>query len=122
MQTQMASPANSAGRKSATPKHEQTWKTKCSSKGAFYFEGEFLISHQYNLDILNSQNCEISIEPLDKSSDCQLFIFKINEVVANRNSESRYLLIERTPMAMPFLDPSGLVNENKKNSRVAWSG
>ena len=58
-------------------------------------------------------------QALDKSSDCQLFIFKINEVVANRNSESRYLLIERTPMAMPFLDPSGLVNE-KKNGKVAW--
>ena len=58
-------------------------------------------------------------QALDKSSDCQLFIFKINEVVANRNSESRYLLIERTPMAMPFLDPSGLVNE-KKNGQVSW--
>ena len=39
--------------------------------------------------------------------------------MANRNSESRYLLIERTPMAMPFLDPSGLVNE-KKNGKVSW--
>ena len=62
LQNQMASPVNSSGRNSATPKHEPTWKTKCSSKGAFYFEGEFLISHQYNLDISNSQNCEISIE------------------------------------------------------------
>ena len=58
-------------------------------------------------------------QALDKSSDCQLFIFKINEVVANRNSESRYLLIERTPMAMPFLDPSGLINE-KKIGNISW--
>ena len=58
-------------------------------------------------------------QALDKKSDCQLFIFKINEVVANRNSESRYLLIERTPMAMPFLDPSGLVNE-QKNGNISW--
>ena len=51
-----------SGSRSSTPKHEPGWKTICSSKGAFYFEGEFLISHQYNLDILARQRCEISIE------------------------------------------------------------
>ena len=58
-------------------------------------------------------------QSLDKASDCQLFIFKVNEVVANRNSESRYLLIERTPMAMPYVDPHEMTTE-KKNSRVSW--
>ena len=56
---------------------------------------------------------------MDKSSDCQLFIFKINEIVANKNSESRYILIERTPMTMPFLDPRDSANE-KKSNRVSW--
>merc|ERR1719510_2845532 len=49
-----------AGRRSATPKHEPTWKSTSSSKGAFYFEGEFLISHQYNMEITERQQCEIS--------------------------------------------------------------
>ena len=53
---------NSPGLKSTSPHHEPVWKTKCISKGAFYLESEFLISHQYNLDISNGQNCEISIE------------------------------------------------------------
>ena len=51
-----------SGRRSVTPKHETSWKSSCSSKGAFYFEGEFLISHQYNLEITNPQRTEISIE------------------------------------------------------------
>jgi len=77
------------------------WKTSVFSKGAFFFEGESLISHQFNLEIQQRQRVQISIQSLDNKADCQLFIFKINEVVINKNSESRYLLVERTPMTMP---------------------
>ena len=39
-----------------------SWQTFAASKGAFYFEGESLISHQYNMDVTEKQMFEISIE------------------------------------------------------------
>ena len=94
--------------------HQPVWKTQVFSKGAFFFEAESLISHQYNLEIQLRQRVEISIESLDNKTDCQLFIFKINDVAMNRNSESKYLLVERTPM-------TSQPNSNQRNV-VSWTG
>ena len=96
-----ASPKNPSISSTTEPKKADLKVTK-TSKGAFFFEGESLISHQFNLEVTDRQKIEIELESLDGATDCQLFIFKVNEVVVNRNSESRYLLVERTPLTTPF--------------------
>ena len=141
------------------------WKSSTCSKGAFYFEGDSLISHQYNLELQQRQRVQISIQvriqsmdlrslvkqlsnnfymyvhvhhefrnsftqccstfqSLDENVDCQLFIFKVNcDSAINKNSESRYLLVERTPMNIPSGETSQVSGITKsKAAAVSWTG
>ena len=41
---------------------QRTWATTRSMKGAFYFEGDSIISHQYNLDVRSDGVYNISIK------------------------------------------------------------
>ena len=47
---------------------QRTWATTQSMKGAFYFEGESIISHQYNLDVRSDgvYNISIKVQLTDK--------------------------------------------------------
>ena len=48
------------------------WKSSTCSKGAFYFEGDSLISHQYNLELQQRQRVQISIQVRIQSMDLVL--------------------------------------------------
>ena len=54
------------------------WKSSTCSKGAFYFEGDSLISHQYNLELQQRQRVQISIQVRIQSMDLVLVKQLIN--------------------------------------------
>lgn len=53
---------------------------RCFFQGAFYFEGDSIISHQYTLKVERESVHEVSIRPLETAPvpvDCQLFLFRL---------------------------------------------
>jgi Ca2+-binding EF-hand superfamily protein len=93
---------------------QRTWSAKKTMYGAFYFEGEVIISHQYNLEVAADGVHEISIKPteLDCSAgaDCRLYVFKVVDDAAaaalsssssSRGTESgKFQYMGRTPLVL----------------------
>ncbi len=62
-----------------------------TTNGAFYFEGDSIISHQYNMEVAVDGAHEISIRPSGDanaaSADCQLYIFRVESSVGGGGAD-----------------------------------
>lgn len=106
-------------RKASSPSHKITWNSQGKVKGAFYFEGENIIGHQYNLVVEKDGLHEVLIHPNCKRNvDCQVFIFKVTDENVQGSPENKYKYIGCSPLVIV----KGFISGETIEARQSWMG
>ena len=90
-------------------------------KGAFYFEADSIISHQFTFNVGVEGYFEISISPHEIANlpvDCQLFLFRLLEDNGNRSPDAKYHFVARTPLVLQ----KGFISNESLEYPKSWTG
>eukprot|EP00095_Tigriopus_kingsejongensis_P005018 maker-scaffold139_size317827-snap-gene-1.26 protein:Tk05018 transcript:maker-scaffold139_size317827-snap-gene-1.26-mRNA-1 annotation:"ef-hand calcium-binding domain-containing protein 7-like isoform x1" len=103
-------------RKVSSPVRKVAWNAMTKVRGAFYFEGDNIIAHQFNFQVEEEGIHELRIQPCcRKHIDCQIYIFKATDETGIGSPESKYKFIGCSSLNLT-------TGTQKNDADQGWSG